>query len=136
MSALFFPSLNGAFHAGAVNAPAARGVFINNNFYPRTRQRLATDAVGTSKIAISGIKPGSEIHLISATSEVIASNESASGLAQFEVPRYSAGSAGNTIRVFIIALGFEVIDFPYTLTPSEVSIPIFQRVDRSYRNPT
>lgn len=96
---------------------------------------LPSDPVGQVTITFSGVKAGSEIKLISSGMTIIAGTDSASFNTSFVVDKYTVGSANNVIRILIIALGYEIIDISFTIPQSDASIPVFQRIDRTYNNP-
>lgn len=95
---------------------------------------LPTDPVGSITVTLSGVKPGSEIKLIDKDKNVLGGTESLDGVAAFNVNYYAPGSPNNVIRILIISLGYEVIDLAYTLPNTSITIPVFQRIDRNYRN--
>lgn len=124
--------------AGVSRIPAAdvRGRFLSTASAAHlANQRLPTDAVGTVKLGISGVKPGSEVHIISADRTLLASNESVGGSVSFTLNRYAAGSANNSIRIVIVHTQYENLDISYELSATDSTIPVFQRIDRNYRNP-
>lgn len=98
-------------------------------------QNLPTEPVGLISLRFSGIKAGSELHIYYQDGSKGASIESAVDNQQVTVQRYVTGSPFNTVRVLIASLGFENLDFNIELPASDSSIPVFQRIDRAYRNP-
>lgn len=124
--------------AGISQVPGAsvRGRYRNTNFISVSRQSLPTDPTGTVVVTLSGIKSGSEIHFFNQNGDEVAGTELASSSQAFTVQRYTSGSPNNTLRIFIASLGYENIDMSYELTESDATLPVFQRIDRNYRNPT
>lgn len=122
--------------AGTMELPTARGRYNVQHMTALARQSLATDAVGTVNVSFSGVKAGSEIKLFDQVGELLAGVESAAGTPAFVLSRFSDGSPNNDVRVLIISLSYEVLDFVITLTSANTNIPVFQRKDRNYRNPT
>jgi hypothetical protein len=112
-----------------------RGVQTSQFFGFYSRQSLPTDSIGNVTITFSGVKLGSEIKIFSASGVLIDGTESSSSLPSFILPKYAAGSANNTVRVLIVALAYEVLDIT-TVLSSSTTIPVFQRIDRTYKNPT
>lgn len=98
-------------------------------------QRLASDPIGTVTLTLNGVKPGSEVHIIDYAASIISSVESTVGDPSFPLSVYQAGNVRNTIRILVVSLSYEVLDLSFTLTNVNASIPVFQRVDRNYRNP-
>lgn len=90
-----------------------------------------TDVVSGVTLTFSGIKTGSEIHIFGEGGTLIASVESA-----ISNQTISLQATGIQVRIFIASLGYENIDFPYTVPGSDETIPVFQRIDRNYYNPT
>ena len=138
MSASYFAMglMRGMDLGGPVSEPTERGIFVRDNFTPLVRERLATDSIGTAQIVLTGVRLGSEAHIIAKDSTVLASADATGNALLFSIPRYSAGSPNNTVRVIVASLGYEMLDFDYTVTSESASIPVFQRVDRTYKNPT
>ena len=104
-----------------------------SGFY--SRQALPTDPVGTVDISFTGVKLGSEIKIFDDDSTLLDGTESSGATPSFTLQRYAPGSPYNTLRILIIALQYEVIDITYELTATDTTIPVFQRIDRNYRNP-
>ncbi len=100
-----------------------------------SRQPLPTDPVGTVSVSFSGVKVGSEIKLFNADKALLDGTESSGVLPAFTMQRYAPGSQYNNVRILIMNLGYEVIDIPYELPSVNTTIPVFQRIDRNYRNP-
>lgn len=100
-----------------------------------TLQSLPSDPEGYVGLTFSGIKAGSELHIYYPDGSKGASIESAVDNQQVTVQRYVTGSPFNTVRVLIASLGFENLDFSIELPAFDSSIPVFQRIDRAYRNP-
>jgi len=124
--------------AGVSRLPveSVRGRFLSTaSLTHLVNQRLPTDSVGTVGLTISGIKAGSEVHIISPDLSVLASNENAAGSTKFTLNRYAAGSPNNSVRIIIVHTQYENIEIPYELTAIDSTIPVFQRIDRNYRNP-
>lgn len=119
-----------------VNAPSARGCWNAAGAAFVSRQSLPSDPIGTCALSITGIHAGSEIHIFDADSNELVGVESASDPQPFTLQRYAPGSRFNTIRIFVASLGYENIDVTYAMTSDSASIPLFQRIDRNYRNPT
>ena len=90
----------------------------------------STTVVSGVTLTFSGIKVGSEIHIFDENSVLLASVESA-----ISNQTISLQVTGVQVRIFIASLGYENIDLPYTVPGSDVTIPVFQRIDRNYRNP-
>lgn len=112
-----------------------RGKQTSTPFGIYSRQSLATDPVGTLDITFSGIKDGSEIKVFDADKLLITGTESSAGIPLVTLSKYAPGSPYNTVRILIINLGYEVIDLTYELPAADATIPVFQRIDRNYRNP-
>jgi len=124
--------------SGALSPPTAnqRGKsFITSLMNPIVRERAPTDAIGTIRLSLTGVKDGSEVAVFGPGGQVLGNIEHASGIPSFVLPRYAAGSPNNVVRIMVLALQYEVVDFDYTLAGTEATIPVFQRLDRSYRNP-
>ena len=113
-----------------------RGVVRQENGIFYSVQSLPEDPAGPITLTFSGIKAGSELHIYYPDGSKGATIESATTNQQVTVQRYVDGSPFNTVRVLIASLGFENLDFPVELPTSNSSIPVFQRIDRNYRNPT
>lgn len=133
MSVVLRPS---GFKAGAAlvvaAVPGSRGTVGGVLAY----QRLPSEPIGSIYLTLTGIKNGSEVHIFNASGDAIADSESTSGDVVFQMNVYSAGNANNTVRIFVASLGYENIDIRYTLPTQNVSVPFFQRIDRTYKNPT
>ncbi|MEJ7805650.1 MAG: hypothetical protein WKG03_06980 [Telluria sp.] len=41
----------------------------------------------------------------------------------------------NNVRILIINLAYEVVDLTIELGTTNTTVPVFQRIDRNYRNP-
>ncbi len=95
-------------------------------------QNLPTEPVGFSNITFANIHAGSEIHIYRGETEVVGT-ESAVASQVLSVPVFPSGY--NTLRILIVSLGYEVMDFNYAVPGKDSSIAVFQRLDRNYRNP-
>lgn len=98
--------------------------------------RFPTDPVGIITLRFSGIMAGSELHLFLPDGTPHAAVESAVANQEITVNRFASGNPNNNVRVLIVSLGYENLDFQYELPTSDALVPIFQRIDRNYRNPT
>ena len=99
------------------------------------RFRAPNDPVGIVTLRFSGIKAGSELHLFLPDGSLHASVESVTANQEIVVNRFASGNPNNNVRVLIVSLGYENIDFQFELPTSDAIVPIFQRIDRAYRNP-
>lgn len=97
--------------------------------------RFPTDPVGVITLRFSGIKTGSELHLFLPDGTPHAAVESAVANQEITVNRFASGNPNNNVRVLIVSLGYENLDFQYELPTSDAIVPVFQRIDRNYRNP-
>lgn len=113
-----------------------RGVQTSSFFSIYSNQSLPTDPVGNVVISFNGVKDGSEIKIFDIDKTLLNGTDSTSGIPSYILPRYAPGSAYNTVRILIINLGYEVIDLTYVLPTVNSTIPVFQRIDRNYRNPS
>jgi hypothetical protein len=121
---------------GTIQFPSARGVMKPINGMVLVRGRLLTDALGNASLRITGLKPGSEVRVFNSESaEINGGTDSASGDITLLAPYYVDGNALNNLRILVVNLGFEIIDIAVTITPKGLTIPVFQRIDRSYKNP-
>lgn len=138
MTGFFRIGMTTPFMLRTEQVPAAdrRGAINNGYFTPYSRQSLPTDAVGTVKVTITGVKAGTEVKVIDQSLNVVAGTDSSSGDPQLVLSVYAPGSPNNVVRILVIALGYEVIDFNYILPTTDSTIPVFQRIDRTYKNPT
>ncbi len=100
-----------------------------------SRQRLASESLGSIVLTFSGIKAGSELWVMDQNRNVLGGTNSAALGQTVPINYYAPGSAGNNVRILIIALGYEVLDLSYTLPAANSTIPVFQRIDRTYNNP-
>lgn len=115
--------------------------------------RLPADPIGIAPLVLTGLKAGSTVHVFSGagvTSNEVASSEAATGTLkpaaatsisldgrmEFRVPVYQPGSALNDLRILVMNLAYEIIDINQTISSAGLIIPLFQRIDRNYRNPT
>lgn len=98
--------------------------------------RFASDPAGIITLRFSGIKAGTELHLFLPDGTPHAAVESAVANQEITVNRFSTGNPNNNVRVLIVSLGYENLDFQYELPTSDAIVPVFQRIDRNYRNPT
>ena len=89
-----------------------------------------TEVVSGVTLTFGGVKAGSEIHIFNLGGTLLASVESA-----VENQTISLQTAGVQVRIFIASLGYENIDLKYTVPLSDAAVPVFQRIDRNYRNP-
>lgn len=112
-----------------------RGVQTSSFFGRYSNQSLPSDAVGTVTLSLSGIKPGSEVKIFNADAALIGDTESVSGVPSFVLSRFAPGSRLNTVRILIINLAYEVVDLTIELGTTNTTVPVFQRIDRNYRNP-
>lgn len=112
-----------------------RGRFYGSftGFYEQ--QSLPTDPIATVALSFSGVNTGSEIKIFDKDKVLLDGTETSGTTPAFTLQRYAPGSAYNTVRILIIALGYEVIDFNFVLPTTNTTIPVFQRIDRNYRNP-
>lgn len=133
-SAVLIPTFAGL--AGAIPLPGSRGPMNPNHGAALGLGRLPTDPAGVVTLRFSGIKNGSELHIFYLDGSKGASVESAIDNQQVTVQRYVVGSPFNSVRVLIASLGYENLDFNIELPEENSSIPVFQRIDRAYRNPT
>lgn len=133
MSATFVYGQNGV--SSVFLYPANRGPIYPHGAGIYSRQTLPTDPAGTVTLRFSGIKSGSELHIFYPDGSKGASIESSVENQQVTVQRYAAGSPFNNVRVLIASLGYENLDFNIELPEENSSIPVFQRIDRAYRNP-
>ena len=113
-----------------------RGAQASNVFGYQSRQSLPTDPVSTVDISFSGVKNGSEIKIFSYEKTLLSGTESSNGIPIYTLSRYAPGSLFNTVRILIMNLGYEVIDLTYDIPITNSTIPVFQRIDRNYRNPS
>ena len=90
-----------------------------------------TDVVSGITLTFAGVKVGSEIHIFDSNATLLASVESA-----VENQTITLQVTGVQVRVFIASLGYENLDIPYLVPASDSTVPVFQRIDRNYRNPT
>jgi len=97
---------------------------------------FASDPVGIIALRFSGIKAGSELHLFLPDGTLHASVESVTANQEITVNRFASGNPNNNVRVLIVSLGYENLDFQYDLPTANSIVPVFQRIDRNYRNPT
>lgn len=100
-----------------------------------SRQRLASEPLGGVVLTFSGIKAGSELWIMDQNRNVLGGMNSTGLNPSVTLNYYAAGSANNNVRILIIALGYEVLDLSYTLQGVNSTIPVFQRIDRTYNNP-
>lgn len=120
---------------GTMEFPVGNGRMNVSHFHILERQLLPTDPQGTITLTLSGIKPGSEVAIFGAGGVPLANVPSSDATASFVLQRYSAGSPNNNVRIMVLSLNYEVFDFDYVLGAKDITIPVFQRIDRSYRNP-
>lgn len=99
-------------------------------------------AVGTTTVTFSGVVVGSEIHVYlpdgdggSAGTEV-AGVESCSANQVLSWPVYAPASPNNTVFITIIKRGVGWLKFPFQSVVGSQLLPIFQRPDLGYNNPT
>lgn len=118
-----------------INIPAQRGRMAVRGGSFVSRQALPTDPAGVITLTFSGVKAGSELYIFLPDGEVHAGVEPTVANQQLVVQRYVSGSPNNTVRVLIASLGYENLDFTIELPESNSTIPVFQRIDRTYRNP-
>lgn len=97
--------------------------------------RHPTDPIGIIALRFSGIKAGSELHLFLPDGTPHASIESATANQEIVVNRFASGNPNNNVRVLIVSLGYENLDFQFELPTRDSVVPVFQRIDRAYRNP-
>lgn len=76
-----------------------------------------------------GVRAGSEIHIFDGAGALLAGVENAEPNQQISIQ-----ATGVTVRIFIASLGFENIDLQFYVPSMDTSIPVFQRIDRNYRN--
>lgn len=100
-----------------------------------SQQPLPTDPIDTVDIAFYGVFTGSEIKIFDIDKVLLDGTETSGTIPTFTLSRYAPGSAYNTVRILIINLGYEVLDVTYELPTNDSTIPVFQRIDRNYRNP-
>lgn len=117
------------------NPPVANGVFQVNSGVAIQRQRLPTDPVGETRITLTGLRPGSDVSVFSRDSSILDARENVTGSVTFTLNRYLSGAPNNTIRFLVLNLSYEVIDFLFEMQAVDSTIPVIQRIDRSYRNP-
>lgn len=98
--------------------------------------RFTSDPAGIITLRFSGIKAGTELHLFLPDGTPHAAVESAVANQEITVNRFATGNPNNNVRVLIVSLGYENLDFQYELPTSDAIVPVFQRIDRNYRNPT
>jgi hypothetical protein len=134
MASAMFINSRGS-NAGTLELSPSNGRMAINYGHAVERQLLPTDPLGTVTISLSGIKPGSEVVVFDKNGTPVATVASSGTSASFMLSRYADGSPNNKMRFMVLALSYEVVDFDYTLTSTNATIPIFQRIDRSYRNP-
>lgn len=99
-------------------------------------QRLPDEPIGSIFLTLTGIKSGSEASVFNQNGDLLATNELTSGDVVFQLPVYASGSANNNVRIFISSLQYENIDIQFSLRRENSTIPFFQRIDRTYKNPT
>lgn len=90
-----------------------------------------TEVVSGVTLTFVGVKAGSEIHIFDSNATLLASVESAVANQTITLQ-----ATGIQVRVFIASLGYENLDIPYLVPASDSTVPVFQRIDRNYRNPT
>ena len=97
--------------------------------------RFTSDPTSILTLRFSGIKAGSELHLFLPNGTLHASVESVTANQEIVVNRFASGNPNNNVRVLIVSLGHENLDFPFELPTRDSVVPVFQRIDRNYRNP-
>ena len=97
--------------------------------------RFTSDPVGIITLRFSGIKAGSELHLFLPDGSLHVTVESVIANQEVTVNRFASSNPNNNVRVLIVSLGYENLDFQFELPTSNAIVPIFQRIDRAYRNP-
>lgn len=81
-------------------------------------------------LTFAGVRAGSEIHIFDGAGALLVGVENAEPNQQISIQ-----ATGVTVRIFIASLGFENIDLQFYVPNMDTSIPVFQRIDRNYRNP-
>jgi len=133
----YMPLLSSTIAGRSVIPPVKRGEFANRSGRAVMLQRLPTDAVATTMLTITGVKAGSEVHIADPSRNLLFSDEAATGAPiRALLQRYAAGSPNNLVRILIVNLQYETMDITYELESATASLPVFQRIDRNYRNPT
>jgi len=132
-NAMYIP--RNPFYGGTMEYPTLRGRSNVNHLSPLTRQTLATDPAGTTKVTFDGVIAGSEIRVYDASLNELAGIESCAANQQLTWPVYASNSPNNNVEIKIYNTGYRLKKFPYTSKVGDQSIPVQMERDRWYNNP-
>lgn len=133
MSAIYYPAL--AQHAGTMIMPDTRGPMLPNFGVVLARQRLPSDAIGTTACTFQGINANSEIRVYLPDGTEAAGVELCDANHVLTWNVYPAGNANNTVTIRIVHPSYKIKEFTYIASLGAQSIPVQQEPDRWYSNP-
>ena len=121
--------------AGTMEFPVSNGVMALGALVTSSRQSLPTDPVGTINATFSGVPAGSEIRVYRADGVELAGVESAATDNPSLTWSVYAAGANSVNRIVIINLARKIVEFDFTPSVGNTSIPIQMDADRWFSNP-
>lgn len=133
MNAMYFDSAVSL--ATTIEYPTSRGPIVNSAGIMLSLAKIPSDPLGVTTVTFSGVVPGTEIAVIDSNGNIVADVENCVANQQIALPFYQSGNSLNDVTFRLISLQYVDQDISFTLTPSNVTVPVQQRIDRNYLNP-